>query len=195
MKEVLFVILDDFADWEYAPVAAAINRVDGFCVKTVSLSKGAVKSIGGFYVLPDFDLKEAMDREFSGLVLIGGNSWRTEEAKQVEKLVGLAAKRNAVIGAICDATVFLGRMGLLNAISHTSNELGSLLDFAGEKYTGAVRYQLRQAVRDGNIVTANGTANMEFGKEVLLALHAMTEEEAEQWYRFYKLGYYEAMKN
>ena len=195
MKEVLFVILDDFADWEYAPVAAAINRADGFFVKTVSLSKGAVKSIGGFHVLPDFDLTEAMGREFSGLVLIGGNSWRTEEAKQVEMLVNLAAKKNTVIGAICDATVFLGRMGLLNGISHTSNELGSLQEFAGEKYTGAERYQLRQAVRDGNIVTANGTANMEFGKEVLLALHAMKEEEAEQWYRIYKLGYYEAMKN
>ncbi len=193
MKEILFVLLDDYADWEAAPIAAAINRVDGFCVKTVSLRKEVVKSIGGFQVMPDYDLSEAMNREFFGLILIGGNSWRTEEAKQVENLVRLAVKKNVIIGAICDATVFVGRMGLLNEVNHTSNQLESLKDFAGDQYTGASRYQLQQAVRDGNLVTANGTANMEFGKQILLSLHAMTEEEAEHWYQFYKFGYYETM--
>jgi putative intracellular protease/amidase len=194
MKQILFVILNEFADWEAAPVAAAINRADDFCVKTVSVSKEAVKSIGGFKVEPDFTITEAMSTEFSGLILIGGNSWRTEEAKQVEQLVALAVKRNVVIGAICDATVFLGRMGLLNGIDHTSNQLEDLQGYAGDKYTGAAKYQLQQAVRGGNIVTANGTGNMEFGKKVLTALHVMSADEAEQWYRFYKCGYYEAMK-
>lgn len=193
MREILFVLLDDYADWEAAPIAAAINRVDGFCVKTVSLKKEAIKSIGGFQVIPDYDLSEAMSREFSGLILVGGNSWRTEEAKQVEKIVRLAVKKNVTIGAICDATVFVGRMGLLNEVRHTSNEMESLQDFAGAQYMGANRYQLKQAVRDEKIVTANGTANMEFGKEVLLSLGAMTAEEAEEWYQFYKFGYYEAM--
>lgn len=195
MKQVLFVILDQFSDWESAPLAAAINRKDDFCVKTVSLRKEPVLSIGGFSVNPDYNIIEACAVDFAGIVLVGGNSWRTKEARQVEKLVHTAVKKKTVVAAICGATVFLGTMGMLNDIDHTSNELQDLKDTAGDQYTGAGRYQMRQAVRCGKFVTANGTANMEFAKEVLIALSVMSEKEAEQWYRIYKYGYYEAMKS
>ncbi|MFT9846978.1 type 1 glutamine amidotransferase family protein [Aneurinibacillus sp. REN35] len=195
MKEVLFVILNDYADWEAAPLAAAINQKEGFCVRTVSLTKKAVVSIGGFSVHPDYDLSEAANKDFAGLILIGGNSWRTEEAKQVRELVDLAIKKNAVVAAICDASVYLGAMGALNEVEHTSNQLQDLQSYAGENYTNESSYKHQQAVRSGNVVTANGTANLEFSKEVLLALDMMSNKEVEQWYSFFKLGYYEAIKN
>jgi len=34
MKEILFVLLNDFADWEATPLAAAINQREGDYVKT-----------------------------------------------------------------------------------------------------------------------------------------------------------------
>ena len=48
IKNVLFVILNDFADWEAAPLAAAINQKDGWQVQTVSLTKAPIRSMGGF---------------------------------------------------------------------------------------------------------------------------------------------------
>ena len=48
----------------------------------------------------------------------------------------------------------------------------------------------RQAVRDGKIITANGTASLEFAKEVMLALQAASVEAITTWYEFYKLGSY-----
>lgn len=194
MKEVLFVILNDYADWEAAPLAAAINQKEGYSVKTVSLTKQAVTSLGGFSVNADYGLSEAMNKDFAGLILIGGNSWRTEEAKQVAALVKRAIEKSAVVAGICDASVYLGAMGVLNGIAHTSNQLEDLQSYAGDRYTGADNYRNEQAVRSGNFVTANGTANLEFAKEVLRALGVMSDEEAQQWYRFFKLGYYEAMK-
>ncbi|HKM41191.1 MAG TPA: DJ-1/PfpI family protein [Methanocorpusculum sp.] len=89
-------------------------------------------------------------------------------------------KKKAVIAAICDATVYLGKMGALNEIEHTGNQLEDLQSYAGEKYTGAGRYKNQQAVRSENFVTANGTAHMEFAREVLLALDCMSNEEVEQ---------------
>jgi len=195
MKEILFVLLNEFADWEASPLAAAINEKEDFCVKTVSSTKNAVVSMGGFTVIPDYDISEALNRDFAGIILIGGKSWRTKEAQQVRELVDLAVQKKAVIGAICDATVYLGSLGVLNTIDHTSNQLQDLESFAGDRYSGASRYKIQQAVRSENIVTANGTANLEFAREVLLALNCMSNEEAEQWYRIYKLGYYEAIKN
>jgi hypothetical protein len=53
-----------------------------------------------------------------------------------------------------------------------------------KRYTGLCNYKNQQAVRSGNFVTTNGTANLEFAREVLLALDCMSDEEAKQWYRF-----------
>lgn len=194
MKEVLFVLLHEFAEWETTPLAAAINQSEAFCVKTVSTSLAPVRSIGGFSINPDYEVAQALTKDFAGLLLIGGNSWRTPEARQVTPLVERAMERRALLGAICDASVYLGSLGLLNESSHTSNQPEDLKRFAGNVYTGKILYRYQQAVRCGNIVTANGTASLEFAKEVLLGLGAMAEADAERWYRFYKLGYYEALK-
>lgn len=194
MKEILFVILDNFAEWETTPLSAAINQTDGFCVKTVSITKKQIKSIGGLTVIPDYALSDCIEREFSGLVLIGGKSWRTDEAKKVDALVTRAMKKNVVVAGICDASVYLGSMGLLNNIDHTSNTLDDMQNYAGEKYSGAKFYKNQQAVKCQNIITANGTASLEFAREILLALNLMSSQGVEQWYKFYKLGYYEAMK-
>ncbi len=49
-KNILFVILEGFADWEAAYLSSAIRTFNAneYDVKTVSLEKNAVESIGGF---------------------------------------------------------------------------------------------------------------------------------------------------
>jgi putative intracellular protease/amidase len=199
MKKVLFVLLDEYADWEAASLAAALNEEpegngQKFDVKTVSLTKDPIKSIGGFTVLPDYAINEVPD-DFAGLILIGGNSWRKEESRQVMELVERALDQEVVIGAICDATVFLGMNGLLNELPHTSNYLEDLKATAGSHYTGEDRYRHEQAVRSGTLITANGSANLEFGKSVMEALQSAPQEEIDEWYSFFKQGFHEFMKS
>ena len=43
-------------------------------VKTLSLSKEPITSIGGFRVLPDYDINDLPD-DHAGLILIGGMNW------------------------------------------------------------------------------------------------------------------------
>lgn len=198
LKEVLFVLLEEYADWEAASLAAALNEKPDegeqkYCVKTVSLDKEPVTSIGGFRTLPDYSLDEVGD-DFAGLVLIGGNSWRKEESQAVMKVVQKALDGKKVLAAICDGTVFLGMNGILNTDKHTSNFLPELQETAGARYTGEARYVERQAVRDGNLITANGSAFLEFGKEVMTALESAPQKEIDEWYDFFKSGYYEFMK-
>ncbi|ANU18399.1 glutamine amidotransferase [Planococcus maritimus] len=198
-ETVLFVLLDEYADWEAGSLAAALNEEpegDGqrFDVKTVSLTKDPVKSIGGFTVLPDYGIDDAPS-EFAGLILIGGNSWRKAGSERVMELADRALRQQAVLGAICDATVFLGKNGLLNDAPHTSNQLDDLQETAGDRYTNQAHYLKQQAVRSGQLVTANGTAFLEFGKEVLEALNAAPQSEIDEWYGFFKKGYYEYLKS
>lgn len=61
-------------------------------IKTVSLSKDYVQSIGGFRVLPDYDM-ESVPKEYEALVLIGGMTWRNENTQQIKTLVGECYKK------------------------------------------------------------------------------------------------------
>ena len=191
MKTVLFVLLEQYADWEGAYLAPWIHNLgkSEWAVKTVSLTKEPVRSIGGFTVLPDYDMASA-PKDFAALVLIGGTSWRSDAANGVMPLVNTAIENNAVLAGICDAVSFLGANAILNNIAHTANDLDDLKKRAKAAYTGEARFQKQQAVRDGKIVTANGTAALEFAREVLLALDLASEQEILDAYNFFKAGYY-----
>lgn len=197
-KQVMFVILEQFADYEYPFLAAALNgnvqdKDSPYEVKTLSLGKNPVRSIGGFTVLPDYSVDDC-PADYAAIILIGGNTWRTEEARTVAPLLHRATDEDKVVAAICDATVFLGMNGLLNGRLHTSNSLESLLEGASDSYTGQQLYKAEQAVRDDKLVTANGTAHMEFAREVLAALDAYPAEYIDSFYDYYKLGYMEMIK-
>lgn len=188
-KIVLFVLLEPYADWESAYLAAGLAELGGerFAVKTVSLLREGVRSMGGFVTLPDYTVNSAPKR-FDALILIGGMAWRGESARQIKPLVDAARQGGKILGGICDAAAFLGTLGVLNQVDHTGNDLENLKQWAGAAYSGESKFLPRQAVRDHNIVTANGTAALEFAREVLLALDAAPEENVLTWYNFFKLG-------
>ena len=110
-------------------------------------------------MLPDYGLKD-MAEDYAGLVLIGGMNWFSPEAELIVPLVEKAIKEKKLVAGICNASVFLGMHGFLNEVKHTSNTLNYLKQYAGDKYTGDSNYINEQAVRDENIVTANGTGQL-----------------------------------
>lgn len=191
MKKIQYVILEQWADWELAYVSSAVNMLGGgtFENKTVSLTKNAVTSIGGIKCLPDYDVQD-MPSDYDALILIGGMSWRNESALQLKPLIDDCLKRGKVLGAICDACRFLGSVGALNGARHTANDLNELKQHAA--YTNERGFVPRQAVSDKNIITANGTAVLEFAQEILRALSVAPEERIKGWYDFHKLGFYNA---
>lgn len=188
-KTVLFVILDQYADWEAAYLSSALAPLGKgeYEVKTVSLTKDPVQSIGEFRIIPDYDLS-SVPEEYEAVILIGGMTWRRDETRQIKVLVDDCIKKGKVLGGICDASAFLGTIGVLNNVYHTSNNLNNMKQWAGDAYTGDSKYIARQAVSDQNIVTANGSAPMEFAKEVLLAMQVASKEKIAEWYYFHKLG-------
>lgn len=192
-KIILFVILPQYADWEAAYLSSAITMLGQgqYDIKTVSLSRDYVTSIGGFKVMPDYDIKTAPDN-YEALVLIGGMTWRDQQSQQVRSLAEDCKQKGKILGGICDASAFLGTIGVLNDVAHTCNDLNDLKQWAGRNYTGEAKFIAKQAVRGKNVITANGTAPMEFAKEILLALNAADKEKILDWYHFHKLGFYTA---
>lgn len=193
-KEIIFMLLPQYADWESAFIASSLNQLeqDGgkkYVVKTASVTKSPVFSLGGFRTLPDYDLTEIPDR-YEALILVGGLGWFSEQAKMLVPIVQKAIGNNILVAGICNATVFLGKYGFLDHVRHTSNTLEYLLLHAGDRYANKTNYVARQVVCDSGIITANGTAYLEFCRAILLQLEADTPENIDRAYKFHKAGLY-----
>lgn len=193
--KVLFVLLNEYADWEGAYIATSLNTgvMPGSEVKyttvTVAPTLDEVRSIGGFRTVPDYSF-QTMPDDYAALILIGGMQWKSPEAEQVVPLVQNALREGKIVGAICNAASFLCAHGFLNEVNHTGNTLPQLKLWGGERYTNEAGYQEKQAASDKNIVTANGTGQLEFCRELLLLLEADTPENIHAAYDFYKNGFY-----
>ena len=189
MKDkIVFVLLPGFADWEGAPLAAELAQPEtehpAFEVHYASLSREPIRSIGGLTVLPDLALHE-IPVDAKALVLVGGTSWKTPEAEAVAPVARQFLEAGRVVGAICDAARFLGAQGLLNQHRHTANMKQVLEGEAG--YQNPEGFVPEDAVRDRNLVTANGQAPNPFAREMLLAL-GVSEDQVQFWYDFQTLG-------
>ncbi|MGA3674662.1 hypothetical protein [Lysinibacillus agricola] len=60
-----------------------------------------------------------------------------------------------------------------------------------QDYDGSEFYREQQCVNSDFFITANGTATLEFAKEIMKQLKVYSEEKITKWYDFNKNGFYE----
>jgi hypothetical protein len=208
MKIILMLLLDGFADWESGFASAKLNKPElGYCIKTISIGYSPVISQGNFSINIDYTLDSFQDfNNLSALLLIGGTGWGdkrlirgynlelydSDTSKKITELINKCLSSNILVAAICDGATFLADNNYLDSILHTGNTLAY---FKGKApyYKGEILFQERQAVTDNNIITANGTAVLEYIRDILIKLDMLgNREKAEEWFNLYKKGYYSA---
>ena len=194
MKKVLYVLLPQFAAHELPDLtqplrsdSMAMMEIPKYEHKIVAESMEPVEAISGFRVLPDYTF-DSIPEDYAALVLIGGYGWKGKAAERVAPLVADAIKKGRVVGAICNAASWMASKGFLNDVRHTGNGIEQLQLWGGEAYTNAAGYVNAQAVSDRNIVTANGSASIEFACEILTLLKNDDPKEIEMYRLFYKMG-------
>lgn len=194
-NEILYVLLPDYAAHEVVYLAQAVASDEyalkenpKYVNKVVAPTLEPVKSIGGFRTVPDYSF-ETMPEDYAALVLIGGFGWTTPVAQQIVPIVRKAIDSGKIVGAICNGASFMAKAGFLNNVKHTGNGLEQLQLWGADNYTNPDGYVHVQAVSDNNIVTANGSATLEFAKELLLLLENDTPERIEMYYQFNKQGF------
>ena len=194
MKEILYILLDNYAEHEIGFMpgavsadAAGFRKEPKYINKMVAPTMEPVKSIGGMRTMPDYSF-ETMPEDYAALVLIGGFGWMNSEAERVLPIVKDALSKGVVVGAICNAASWMAKQGLLNNIKHTGNGIDQLKLWGGNNYTNEAGYVNEQAVTDGRIVTANGSGYLEFTRELLKLLENDTPEMINRWYMFMSVG-------
>lgn len=194
MVTIYLYVPDTMADWEAGYVAAELNSGRFFregapavSFRTVGVSKGPVRTMGGMTVVPDCVVGDIVADASSVLLLPGGNTWdEPRHGAIVQKAVELLAAGGTVC-AICGATLALARTGLLDSRPHTSNGAG-FLDMFCPSYLGRSFYVDELAVADGNLITASGAGALLWAKLIIERLDVFRPDTLEAWYAYYSTG-------
>lgn len=181
---------DDFAEFE---VIIAIGNV-----ATLGERKGSVTAVAVEnrpYVseekqkfLPDMTIDRVNPNNVDVFIIPGGKVETVIDNPYLKRLLQELDRRNKLIAAICGGPFILGKAGLLDNRSFTFGANGFPIDqFSYDKYCKKGKYLEQDLVIDGNIITAQAQAFIEFGTEVAdrLGLYE-DEDEMEKDYRWIK---------
>ncbi|NTJ53182.1 glutamine amidotransferase [Enterococcus faecium] len=189
MKTAITFLLEEYADWEGAYITSTLNQNEKWQNKTTSI-QSEVTSIGGLKTKIDY-LIEQIPEKVDLFIMIGGNSWDIKN-HHLYQIIDKLLKTDVPVAAICGAVDYLVQSGLLQGYKHTGNAQFPWLE--SENYQNKEDFIEQQAVKDRNLITANGTAPIEFTDLILQAVHFETEEIREKTIRLYKLGFYDYYK-
>lgn len=189
MKIKIYIFLfNGFSDWEIAYLTPEINKCEQrFELVYFSKNGDQITSMGGLQIKPTISLDEVKIDEVNMLILPGGTAWDKGENKEIETITSALFETGKPVAAICAATAFLGQLGLLNNLKHTSNDLSYLKALAPE-YSGDENYLNSLAVTDKNIITAKGIAPIEFAREIFKTIELYNDENIEKWFQLFKHG-------
>ncbi|MFC3747310.1 type 1 glutamine amidotransferase family protein [Paenibacillus sp. GCM10012306] len=189
---VYLYVFDTMADWEIGYLTAELNsgryykkEVAPSKIVTVGIEKTPVTTMGGLKILPDIKLDECNIESTDALILPGGDTWTEAIHEPILKVAERCLQEGVLVAGICGATFGLAQAGLLNSRRHTSNDL-EFLKMICPTYMGEENYQMESAVTDGNLITASGTAPLEFSVHVMKALGVFSSKTLNAWYSLHK---------
>lgn len=194
MFTVYIYVLDTLADWELGYVTAELNSGRFFkkdapevSVKTVAISKEAVKTMGGLTIVPDCSICDIEVGKKSVLLLPGANTWDDPKYSAIIKKAGELLSAGAMVCAICGATAALANAGLLDQRPHTSNGAG-YLEMVSPGYKGQKFFVDAPSVADHNLITASSTEALLWAKQTIERLDVFKHNTLEAWYKYFSTG-------
>ncbi len=165
-KVVLIIAPDKFRDEELDEPKKLLAG-QGAKVVVASTTTKECKGMLGMKVKPDTTISKIKVDEFDAVVFIGGiGAKKFFDDKKAHALAKEAIEKKKVLGAICIAPSILANAGVLKDKKATA--------FKSEKdnlVAKGAKYQEKDVVTDGKIVTANGPkAARKFAQELIKKL-------------------------
>lgn len=194
MKEVLIYVSNEYADWEIGYIGLQVKSSNKYTIKVISDEKSNIMSMCGLNIMPDYSIDEVLNSNidhYKMLILCGGDFWKKNNFTNdnIKKLVDLFKENYLTISAICDATTYLAYNNYLDNVEHTGNSMEYIISVC-PNYKGKNKYINKQCVSNNEFITANGTATLEFTREIMRNLQLKPNEEIDAWYQFNKNGFY-----
>jgi 4-methyl-5(b-hydroxyethyl)-thiazole monophosphate biosynthesis len=177
--KLALLVFPGFSEFELS-VAASIVARHG-TVEALGLDADPVVSEAGLRVVPDRLLAGVGPGEYDALLIPGGTDLSAVmDHSDVHRLLQAMDRREKLLGAICAGPIVLAKAGVLANRAFTTSLYREHRDAVGGFDEANFRSDL--VVEDGHILTAHGSAFVEFGLRVAERLGAMTDAEAVRAY-------------
>ncbi len=187
-KAIYLFVFPGFADWEPAHALAELRRHGRYRVEVVAPTRDSVVSMGGLTILPSRTVAEIDINDVAAFLLPGGDRWEQEPLEPaIVALLQQLEARGVPIAAICAATTAVVKAGILRGRRHTSNGL-AYLQAQVPTYSAATEYVDAPAVRDRQLITASGLADVEFAREIFAELRLFGDTDLALWTTYFRTG-------
>jgi putative intracellular protease/amidase len=168
MGKVLVFIYDEMADFEITFVTHLLGADGEKEIITVAYEDELIKSKSGIVYKPARLIKDVLKDDVEGLIIPGG--WNGEIRPELIELIQSLNVKGRLLGAICAGPRFLAKAGVLDKVKYTTSIVewteADVKQFMESDPFPRQNFILERVVRDGNIITAQGTAFIDFAIEV-----------------------------
>lgn len=169
MGKILVFIYDDMADFEITLVVHLLGADAGKNIITIAYEDKIIKSKSGVLYKPAMLIKDVLVIEdIEGLIIPGG--WNGETRTELISLIRELNEKNRLLGAICAGPRYLACAGVLEYRNYTTSIIEwtdkhrSL--FNEEDPFPRHNFKSVRVIRDKNVITAQGTAFLDFAIEI-----------------------------
>ncbi len=194
MFTVYVYVLDTLADWELGHVISELHSGRFFkrdapevSLKTVSVTKEPIHTMGGLRIMPDCLIDDIVVGETGVLLLPGADTWHDPKHGAILEKAREFLALGATVCAICGATAALADLGLLDNRAHTSNGAG-FLEMVSPCYKGQNFYIDKLSVKDNNLITAGSAGALLWAKQIIERLGIFEANTLEAWYDYFNTG-------
>ena len=168
MEKILVFIYDGMADFEITFVTHLLGVDGGKEIITIGYEDKIIKSKSGIAYKPEKLIKDVLKEEVEGLIIPGG--WNGEIRQELIELIQSINIRGKLLAAICAGPRFLAKAGVLDNVKYTTSVV-EWTETHAERFKESdpfprQNFVFDRVIRDGNIITAQGTAFVDFAIEV-----------------------------
>lgn len=179
MEKILVFIYDEMADFEITFATHLLGSDLGKEIITIAFEDKLIKSKSGVIYKPIKLVKDVLQEDAEGLIIPGG--WNGEIRPELMELIQNLNTKGKLLGAICAGPRFLAKAGVLETVRYTTS-IANWTDSHAQRFMESdpfprQNFVIDRVVRDGNIITAQGNAFVDFAIEVADWFNAFDGEE------------------
>ncbi|GLC30118.1 DJ-1/PfpI family protein [Clostridium omnivorum] len=179
MKRIFVFIYDDMADFEITFVTHMLGADLGMEIVPISYEDKLIRSKSGVIYKPSKLVKDVLKEEAEGLIIPGG--WNGEMRSELIELIQSINSRGKLLGAICAGPRFLAKAGVLDNVKYTTSIVNWTetheKNYMEDDPFPRQNFILDRVIRDGNIITAQGNAFIDFAIEIVDWFGGFDDEE------------------
>jgi putative intracellular protease/amidase len=183
MKKMLCFVSQEMADFEVTLAFHILKAKGGRDIWPVGYDLSPVVSQAGFTYLPALTLAQALDEaDVEGLIIPGGPI--RPQRDELTRLICQVDAEKKLLAAICFGPQYLGRAGVLDQHRFTTScSPDTIRSLQVPDPYPRNNYVEERVVRDGNVITAKGTAFVDFAFAIAdyLGIYVGRETERERY--------------